>query len=101
MLSIKQVADMKGVSYHRVLSAAKRGKLPHRKVGNTFVIEPEDAKRWHPEIIRSTSPMRVTSGSQELLESILQRLTRIETKQHKIADELGVKFTNEENTHEV
>ena len=91
MLSVQQVADIKGIAYQQVLNAIKVGKLPHRKISRSYFIDREDCDRWRPEIIS------VKPKSTDLLESILQRLTRIETKQHKIAEEMGIKF--QENTN--
>ena len=60
-LSVREAAQIKGVSYSATLRAIRAGRLPSRRVGRTLLISPIDLDRWRPgrpsgETVVGTTP---------------------------------------------
>jgi len=53
-----EAARLKGVSYHTVSRAVRRGKLPVRRIGRMAMIAAEDLDAWQPMVERRTSRHR-------------------------------------------
>lgn len=48
LMSVTQVAALKGVTRRAVLSAITAGTLPAQRVGRQWLLRPADLERWQP-----------------------------------------------------
>ena len=46
--TMAEAARLKGVSYHTVSRAVRRGKLPATRLGRMALIQSEDLREWRP-----------------------------------------------------
>jgi len=54
--TMAEAARLKGVSYHTVSRAVRRGKLPATRLGRMALITSEDLREWHP--MRERAPRK-------------------------------------------
>ncbi|HEY7154577.1 MAG TPA: helix-turn-helix domain-containing protein [Gemmataceae bacterium] len=56
--TMAEAARLKGVSYHTVSRAVRRGKLPARRLGRMALISAEDLQTWRPMVERAPKKYR-------------------------------------------
>ena len=54
--TMAEAARLKGVSYHTVSRAVRRGKLPATRLGRMALIQSEDLREWRP--MRERAPRK-------------------------------------------
>lgn len=59
LLSVSEVAALRGVSRPAVLGAIKEGRLRATRVGEFWVVRRSDADAWLPRAYRDRRPRRV------------------------------------------
>jgi hypothetical protein len=55
---MREAARLKGVSYHTVSRAVRRGALPHRRLGKMVFVGAEDLAAWRPMVQRAPKRYR-------------------------------------------
>ena len=69
--------DVKGVSYHTVSRAVRRGKLPARRLGRMALIAADDLRAWRPMRERAPRKYRASGERVELARRLLMLLESI------------------------
>jgi excisionase family DNA binding protein len=76
LYTVKQAAQGKGVNYHTVLRAVRRGTLPARRLGRQVLITATDLTAWQP--MYSHAPRKSRRGPDPTAENAALPLAVIE-----------------------